>query len=50
MRARKNGSKTVSRTQALLVVIVSLFMGTIFTFGMQYWNKPIERAEELNED
>ena len=49
MGSRNNAmrTKTISRTQALLVVIVSLFMGTTFTFGMQYRNKPIERDEAI---
>ena len=36
----KNLSK---KAQAWICIIVGLIVGTVFTFGMQYWNAPITR-------
>ena len=34
---------------ALFLLVVGLFLGTVFTVGMSYWNAPLERddAEEV---
>lgn len=40
----KNMSK---KTQAWICIIVGLIVGTIFTFGMQYWNKPIAKGKAI---
>lgn len=38
----KNMSK---KTQAWICIIIGLIVGTVFTFGMQYWNSPITKDE-----
>lgn len=38
----KNMSK---KTQAWICIIFGLIVGTVFTFGMQYWNSPITKDE-----
>lgn len=40
--------KPVSRAQAWLLVLVGLLMGTVFTVGEQYRNKPLSREEALS--
>ena len=32
---------------AIFFIIVGLFMGTVFTFGMQYWGSPLEREDAV---
>lgn len=44
---RNRRSKSLGRIEAILAVIGMLFLGTVFTVGMQYWNKPVERAEAI---
>lgn len=31
--------------QALLLLVIGAIMGTVFTFGMQYWNETVAREE-----
>ncbi len=38
----KNMSK---KTQAWICIIIGLIVGTVFTFGMQYWTSPITKDE-----
>ena len=38
----KNMSK---KTQAWICIIIGLIVGTVFTFGIQYWNSPITKDE-----
>lgn len=40
----KNMSK---KTQASICTIIGLIVGTVFTFGMQYWNSPITKDETI---
>lgn len=47
-RAYRNmHTKSLGRIEAILVMIGMLFLGTVFSVGMQYWNKPVERAEAI---
>lgn len=39
MRRRKN---KISKVDAYFALIAGIVMGTIFVFGMRYWNAPIE--------
>lgn len=40
----KNMSK---KTQAWICIIIGLIVGTVFTFGMQYWHSPIKKDEAI---
>ena len=42
-------SKKPTKGEAWLVLIIGLIMGTVFTFGTQYWNAPItpDEAEQV---
>ena len=44
---RKMHTKSLGRIEAILVMIGMIFLGTVFSVGMQYWNKPVERAEAI---
>ena len=35
--------KQISPRTGLLIFIVGILLGTVFTFGMQYWNKEVPR-------
>ncbi|HAS37662.1 MAG TPA: hypothetical protein DCS04_03480 [Ruminococcaceae bacterium] len=42
-----NVSKLSKRTQGWICIITGLIVGTVFTFGMQYWNSPITKNEAM---
>lgn len=39
--------KIITKGEAWLLLIAGLIMGTVFTFGTQYWNAPITREEAI---
>ena len=39
--------KEMTLGQAILFLIVGAILGTVFTFGQQYWNAPIDREEAI---
>lgn len=43
-------SKPMTKKDALFLLIAGLIMGTVFTFGMQYWNAPITQDEAIHTD
>ena len=38
-------AKKITKSDAVFMLIAGLIMGTVFTFGMKYWNAPITQAE-----
>lgn len=38
----------MTRGEAWFLLITGLIMGTVFTFGMQYWNAPITQEEAIH--
>ena len=38
-------AKKMTKPEAIFMLIVGLIMGTVFTFGMKYWNVPITQDE-----
>ena len=45
MRIYRIKIKKLTQTEAVLLLIAELFVGTVFTFGMRYWNKTVSREE-----
>ncbi|MBO5702048.1 MAG: hypothetical protein J6S71_06385 [Clostridia bacterium] len=45
---KKLFKKKMTLEQAILFLIVGLILGTVFTFGLQYWKAPIEREEAIS--
>ncbi|MBQ2797993.1 MAG: hypothetical protein IJF09_01245 [Ruminiclostridium sp.] len=41
----KNHNKSVSMKSSLFLLIAGIILGTVFTFGMQFWNKKVSREE-----
>lgn len=41
-------TKIMTKAEAWFLLIAGLIMGTIFTFGMQYWNAPITQEEAIH--
>lgn len=39
--------KSITKGEAWLLLIIGLILGSIFTFGMKYWNAPISKEEAL---
>ena len=39
---------SMTRGEAWFLLITGLIMGTVFTFGMQYWNAPITQEEAIH--
>lgn len=37
--------KGMSKGDSFVLLMIGLIMGTIFTFGMQYWNAPVEKSD-----
>ena len=40
--------KTMTTMEAWFLLIAGLFMGTVFTFGMQYWNAPVTQEDAIH--
>ncbi len=38
-------AKKMTKAEAIFLLIAGLILGTVFTFGMQYWNAPIAKDE-----
>jgi hypothetical protein len=36
---------TITLSQSLVLLVVGLLLGTVFTFGQQYWNKTVTKEE-----
>lgn len=47
MKKRKN---KISRGESLLLVIIGLFLGTVFTFGNQYWNADVKQSDTVQKE
>ncbi len=39
--------KPMDSGEAFALLMLGVLLGTVFTFGMRYWNRPIQRAEAL---
>ena len=39
--------KKMTLGQAILFLVIGAILGTVFTFGQQYWKAPIEREEAI---
>ncbi len=48
MKRNKLFKKKMTLEQAILFLIVGLILGTVFTFGQQYWNAPIDREDAIS--
>ena len=40
--------KTMTKVEAWFLLIAGVFMGTVFTFGMQYWNAPVTQEDTIH--
>lgn len=38
----------MTKIEAWFLLIAGLIMGTVFTFGMQYWNAPVTKEESIH--
>ena len=45
---RKLFRKKMTLGQAILFLIVGAILGTVFTFGQQYWDAPIDREDAIS--
>lgn len=43
----KRNRAALSKPQWVIFLVLCLFMGTVFTFGVQYWKAPIEKSEAI---
>lgn len=44
-RRRRAPRKRMDSGEAFALVVLGVFLGTVFTFGMNYWNQPVTREE-----
>jgi len=42
-RRRRKTVRRMDKASCWFLIIAGLFIGTVFTFGMQYWNAPVPR-------
>lgn len=49
-RRRRVRRKRMDPGEAVALIILGLFLGTIFTFGMHYWNQPVTREDAVYVD
>lgn len=47
-RRKKKRFAEISKFEALFLIIVGLLLGTVFTFGMHYWQSPIPKEEAIH--
>lgn len=40
--------KAMTKMEAWFLLIAGLFLGTVFTFGMQYWNAPVTQEDAIH--
>lgn len=40
--------KSMTKGEAWFLMIAGMIMGTVFTFGMQYWNAPVTQEEAIH--
>ena len=45
---KKLFGKKMTLEQAILFLVVGLILGTVFTFGQQYWDAPIDREDAIS--
>ena len=41
-------NRTMTKVEAWFLLIAGFIMGTVFTFGMQYWNAPVTKVESIH--
>ena len=41
-------NRPMTKVEAWFLLIAGLIMGTVFTFGMQYWNAPVTKEESIH--
>lgn len=49
-RRRRVRRKRMDSGEAVALVVLGCLLGTIFTFGMNYWNQPVTREESVYVD
>ena len=40
--------RSMTKAEAWFLLVAGLVMGTVFTFGMRYWNAPVTREEAVH--
>ena len=43
----KTNSKKISRVSACVIVVIGMILGTVFTFGMRYWNSSVTKDKAI---
>ena len=41
-------NRPMTKVEAWFLLIAGFIMGTVFTFGMQYWNAPVTKEESIH--
>ena len=41
-------NRPMTKVEAWFLLIAGLIMGTVFTFGVQYWNAPVTKEESIH--
>lgn len=49
-KIRRKCNKSISKGSAVFLIVAGILLGTVFTVGMCYWTKPIEKADAIRLD
>ena len=49
-KIRRKCKKSISKGSAVFLIVAGILLGTVFTVGMCYWTKPIEKADAIRVD
>ncbi len=42
--------KSMSKFEAVILAVLGLLLGTVFTFGMRYWQSPVMKTEAIYDE
>lgn len=46
----KRQIESMSKFEAIFLVVLGLLLGTVFTFGMRYWQSPVMKTEAIYDE
>ena len=49
-KIRRKCKKSISKGSAVFLIVAGILLATVFTVGMCYWTKPIEKADAIRVD
>lgn len=47
-KIQRKRKKSISKGSAVFLIVAGILLGTVFTVGMYYWTKPIEKTDAVH--